>query len=301
MRKRIVKSILSLGLVAVLAVGATIGHGYQRNEEDALAGWGYVWFANSERSWDLDKVTPYTSSPYNSNYQTIDGSESGFEEFKTILNNRIHAAGEDVGKAHNDYYLAMSFAHLQNNSWRTYEYEEKNVPSITDYKALRDHGCIMTPETSFYWGITATPKMSLKTGDTQKIIVNNAPTKYGKLIRTTEHTASPDGVNPGPLCNEAAYFVSPKWSSSNDDVATVNSKGLVKAVGKGKAKIRVQYDIWVTCSDLKFENDEIVAQRYLWKGKWNTYEKDTGGNNEISKYGEADRYSVIRTCDVTVK
>ena len=302
--KKIARRLLATLLIGVLMTGIAVNHRESGEEKDTYS--YSVWFAGMPLSFDLDKVTPYTNSPYNSSYQkqlnkNSNPTEQDFLDWHNYDLQRIKEQGLDFGKANSDWALAGDWYMLQNNKWRTYEYEEKNIHSLMDYKAMRDRGYIMTPETSFYWGIKTPSNININEGDKKKITVKNAPSVYDKLIRSEEHTISPDGIHPGPLVKEGVYFVSPKWTSSNEDVAEVNNKGVVTAIGAGKTKVRVKYDIWLTNQNLKFKDDYPVAHKNFDSSQnWNTYASDFGTEDNYGR-GIADRYSVIRTINVTVK
>ncbi len=74
------------------------------------------------------------------------------------------------------------------------------------------------------------------------------------------------------------------WTSSNEDVATVNTTGIVKAVGEGSATIRAAAQIW---NPYAGEYDET---NYTYTGAWEDYEATAN----IEVVGSADAiYSFV--------
>lgn len=291
-RKRKIIQASALVLAFSLTVGTTVQvQSKKHGESESLA---YIWSVN-QGSWDLDAPGPMVGSEFNTtlhwdspnnlkNY--IDGEGGAVKA--------VELNGVEVGKALYDFGLSESIYTLQHcilTQDTMYGF------GLADYKYLRDHGLIMTPKTSYYWGIKVTENMTLSPGQKKQIKSENTPVHYGKLLQSQRTYAQ------GGRVKRYAYFVKPSWKSSNESVATVDEAGKVRAVKKGKAKITVTYTIWTMNRRIKYSKDGK---------KINGYWADTG---QYVKYGTASfetqdrdgwhdmaaKYDVVRTCNIQVK
>ena len=125
--------------------------------------------------------------------------------------------------------------------------------------------------------------------------IKDAPVIYDKLIQTNQRTVE------GPTVEEYVYCASPQWKSSNENVAVVDKNGNVRARRKGKAKIQVKYNIWISNSKLRFEKDgeKIKSMYFPVNKKWGDFPGEQRSWRDINDI--ARKYSVVRNCTVTVK
>ena len=295
MKKRIAQ------IVAVaLSFSMIAGFVAQQNTNGAGEGDSYAYWVESPGSWNLDAGGPMVNSEFNTTLhqdviQRWTARDGGI--FKHNVNDIY---GPEVGKAIEDTTLSDAFYVLQNYNLTP---DSMFGGGLSDYKYMRDHGYIMTPETSYYWGIRATEKLDMKKSEKRKVRTENTPVHYGKMLQTNQRTATYADGTPGSRVNEYAYFVKPVWTSSNEDVATVDKNGNVKAVGKGKAKINVKYTIWTMDSKIQLTKDGQAIKAF-WADSGDKVMWGTGpfhGKGWTAWGTMAFKYDVKRTCNVTVK
>ena len=228
-RKLIKASALMIALSLTVCTTAQV-HSKKHGESESLA---LIWSPNPG-SWDLDAPGPMVGSDFNTtlHWDNPEGLNVMMKQGGGASGS-VKLAGQEVGKALYDHYLSEEFFDLQNSILTQ---DTMYGCGLADWRYLRDHGYIMTPETSYYWGIKATENLSISPGQKRKVKTENTPIQYGKILQSQRTCTL------GNREDRYAYFVKPVWKSSNKSVATVDETGRVKAIKKGKVSNLTKMD-----------------------------------------------------------